>query len=138
VAAGPALRPGQVVVMDNFGAHRPKRVRELVEARGCELLYLPPYSPDLNPIAEAFSKVKRIFRKLGARTKEALIEATGRALEAVSARDVRGLFVPCGYRPSAAAMKGAVRTIGLLSLKSTNYRYEQGPDQLNGHLGSRR
>ena len=51
-----ALHPGQVVVMDNLGAHRPKRVRELIEARGCELIYLPSYSPDLNPIEEAFSK----------------------------------------------------------------------------------
>jgi transposase len=97
----PALRPGQVVVMDNLGAHRPKRVRELIERRGCELLYLPPYSPDLNPIEEAFSKVKHILRKIRARTKEALIEAMGRALEAVSARDAGGFFVHCGYRTPA-------------------------------------
>jgi len=58
----PALRPGQIVVMDNLGAHRPKRIRELIESRGCELLYLPPYSPDLNPIEEAFSKGKHILR----------------------------------------------------------------------------
>ena len=94
----PALRPGQVVVMDNLGAHRPKRVRELIERRGCELVYLPPYSPDLNPIEEAFSKVKRILRKIAVRTKEALIEAMGRALGAVSARDARGFFAHCGYR----------------------------------------
>ena len=71
----PSLRPGQVVVMDRLGAHRPRRVKELVEHRGCELLYLPSYSPDLNPIEEAFSKVKHIIRKIAARTKEALIEA---------------------------------------------------------------
>jgi transposase len=94
----PALRPGQIVVMDNLGAHRPKRVRELIEEMGCELLYLPPYSPDLNPIEEALSKVKHILRKIGARTKEALIEAIGGALAAVSAQDVRGFFVHCGYR----------------------------------------
>src|SRR5687768_9983027 len=97
----PALHPGQVVVMDNLGAHRPKRVRELIEARGCELIYLPPYSPDLNPIEEALSKIKHLLRKIGARTKEALIEAMGRALAAVSARDVRGFFVNCGYRAPA-------------------------------------
>jgi transposase len=97
----PALRPGQVVVMDNLGAHRPKRVRELIEARGCELLYLPPYSPDLNPIEQAFSKLKHILRKIGARGKEALIEAMGRALGAVSAQDVRGFFAHCGYRTPA-------------------------------------
>jgi len=97
----PTLRPGQVVVRDNLGAHRPQRVRELIEARGCELLYLPPYSPDLTPIEEAFSKVKHILRKIGARGKEALIEAMGRALEAVSAQDVLGFFAHCGYRTLA-------------------------------------
>jgi transposase len=97
----PALRPGQVVVMDNLGAHQPKRVRELIEARGCELLYLPAYSPDLNPIEEALSKIKHILRRIAARTKECLIEAMGRALAAVSARDVRGFFVHCGYRAPA-------------------------------------
>ncbi len=66
----PALHRGQVVVMDNLGAHRQERVRDLIEKRGCSLLYLPPYSPDLNPIEEAFSKMKHILRKIGARTKE--------------------------------------------------------------------
>jgi transposase len=94
----PALHPAQVVVMDNLGAHRPKRVRELIEARGCELIYLPSYSPDLNPIEEALSKVKHILRKVSARTKETLIEAMGRALGAVSAQDARGFFAHCGYR----------------------------------------
>jgi transposase len=97
----PTLKPGQVVVMDNLGAHRPKRVRELIEERGCELIYLPPYSPDLNPIEEAFAKVKHILRKIGARAKEALIEVMSRALGAVSAEDVRGFFDHCGYRPPA-------------------------------------
>jgi transposase len=97
----PALRPGQLVVMDNLGAHRPKRVRELIEDKGCELIYLPPYSPDFNPIEEAFSKVKRILRKIGARGKETLIEAMGRALGAVSIEDVRGFFAHCGYRVPA-------------------------------------
>lgn len=97
----PTLKPGQLVVMDNLGAHRPKRVREIIEASGCELIYLPPYSPDLNPIEEAFSKVKHIMRKIGARSKEALIEAMGRALGAVSSQDVRGFFAHCGYRVPA-------------------------------------
>jgi transposase len=97
----PALKPGQVVVMDNLGAHRPKKVRELIEGEGCELLYLPPYSPDLNPIEEAFSKVKHILRKIGPRTKEALVEAMGRALGAVSAQDTGSYFAHCGYRPLA-------------------------------------
>jgi transposase len=98
----PALKPRQIVVMDNLGAHWPKRVTELIEERGCELIYLPPYSsPDLNPIEEAFSKVKLILRKIGARGKEALIEAMGRALGAVSIEDVRGFFAHCGYRTLA-------------------------------------
>ncbi len=97
----PALRCGEVVVMDNLGAHRPKRIRQLIEARGCELLYLPSYSPDLNPIEEALSKIKHILRKIAARTKELLIEAIDRAMAAVSAHDVRGFFVHCGYRAPA-------------------------------------
>jgi transposase len=97
----PALREGQVVVMDNLGAHRPKRVRELIEQRGCQLIYLPPYSPEFNPIEEAFAKVKHILRKIGARTKDDLIEAIGCALAAVSAEDVRGFFTHCGYRAPA-------------------------------------
>jgi len=94
----PELEPGQVVVMDNLGAHRPERVRQLIEGRGCELIYLPPYSPDLNPIEEAFAKIKHILRKMCARAKEALIEAMGRALGAVDTEDVRGFFAHCGYR----------------------------------------
>ena len=94
----PELRPGQVVVMDNLSAHRGSRIRELIEGQGCELMYLPPYSPDLNPIEEAFSKVKGILRRAEARTREALIEAMGGALSAVSARDARGYFAHRGYK----------------------------------------
>jgi transposase len=94
----PALRPGQVVVMDNLGAHKGERVRELIEGRGCELLYLPPYSPDLNPIEEAFAKVKALLRQAGARTREALVEVIGQALDAVTSWDARGFFGHCGYR----------------------------------------
>lgn len=94
----PSLREGQMVVMDNLGAHRPKRVRELIEERGCELLYLPSYSPDFNPIEEAFAKVKNLLRKASARTKEALVEAIATSLEAVSEADARGYFEHAGYR----------------------------------------
>lgn len=94
----PSLRPGQVVVMDNLSAHKGGRVREIVERRGCELLYLPPYSPDLNPIEQAFSKVKGLLRRAEARSRTALIDAMGRALDAVSAQDARGFFAHCGYR----------------------------------------
>src|SRR3712207_3753819 len=97
----PKLLPAQIVVMDNLSSHKGSRVRELVEARGCELLYLPPYSPDLNPIEEAFSKLKALLRRVGARTREALIEAMGQALDAVTANDARGFFEHGGSRPSA-------------------------------------
>jgi transposase len=72
----PSLRKGQVVVMDNLSAHKAQRIRELIEEWGCELLYLPPYSPDLNPIEEAFSKIKNLIRKAEARSREALLEVT--------------------------------------------------------------
>jgi transposase len=94
----PTLRAGQVLVMDNLSVHKGERVRELIEHRGCELLYLPPYSPDLNPIEEAFGKIKGLLRKAEARTREALVEAMGRALSAVSKHDARGFFEHCGYR----------------------------------------
>ena len=97
----PALSPGQKVVMDNLSSHKGSRIRELIDARGCELLYLPPYSPDFNPIEEAFSKVKGLLRRAEARTREALLEAMGRALDAVSASDARGFFEHRGYRPLA-------------------------------------
>ena len=100
-ALAPALRARQVVIMDNLPAHKPARVRELIEERGCELIYLPAYSPDLNPIEEAFSKVKDMLRRAGARTKEALLEVLGEALSAVSSRDARGYFEHAGYRPQA-------------------------------------
>jgi transposase len=94
----PTLRAGQVLVMDNLSVHKGERVRELIEHRGCQLLYLPPYSPDLNPIEEAFGKIKALLRKAEARTREALVEAMGRALSAVSKHDARGFFEHCGYR----------------------------------------
>jgi transposase len=100
-ALAPSLRPGQVVVMDNLSSHKGLRGRELIEARGCALLYLPPYSPDLNPIEEAFAKLKASLRGAGARTHEALVEAMGRALEAVTGSDTGGFFEHCGYRKTA-------------------------------------
>ena len=94
----PSLRGGQIVVLDNLGAHKSERVRELIEGRGCQLLFLPPYSADFNPIEEAFSKIKGAFlRKAQARTREVLIEALGVAISAVTARDARGFFEHGGY-----------------------------------------
>ncbi len=94
----PTLRWGQVVVTDNLSAHKGERVRQLIEERGCELIYLPSYSPDFNPIEEAFSKIKGLVRKAQARTKEALLEAIGSALSAVTTEDARAFFEHCGYR----------------------------------------
>ena len=94
----PSLQAGQVVVMDNLSAHKGSKVRELIESRGCELIYLPPYSPDFNPIEEAFAKLKALLRKAEARSREVLIEAMGWALEALTARDARNFFEHRGYR----------------------------------------
>lgn len=96
----PSLKEGQIVVMDNLSAHKPKRIKELIEQRGCELVYLPSYSPDYNPIEEAFAKIKNLLRKAAARSKEALIEAMAAALSAISAEDIRGYFQHAGYRPA--------------------------------------
>ena len=93
----PTLRRGQIMVMDNLQVHKIKRVRDLVEGAGAEVLFLPPYSPDFSPIEEAFSKVKGILRRIGARTREALLEATSEALDAVSRTDAVGWFGHCGY-----------------------------------------
>jgi transposase len=95
----PSLRAGQLVVIDNLSAHKGARVRQLVEEQGCELVYLPPYSsPDLSPIEEAFSKIKGILRKAQARSREALVEGMGRALDAITPWEVKGFFEHCGYR----------------------------------------
>jgi transposase len=94
----PRLEAGQIVLMDNLSVHRSSRwVREIIEERGCQLWLLPSYSPDLNPIEEAFSKVKNLLRKAKARTLQKLFEATAEALCAVSAGDARGYFEYCGY-----------------------------------------
>jgi hypothetical protein len=109
----PTLRVGQVVV-DNLSAHKGQRIRKLIEQRGCELLYLPPYSSDLNPIEEAFSKIKRLLRAIGARTKVALVEAIGKALDGVGAWDAKGFFTHCGYCiAGATTIKDAVMCEGM-------------------------
>ena len=94
----PMLERGRIVVMDNLSVHKSRRVERLVEEAWCELLFLPPYSPDMNPIEEAFSKLKAVLRKAGARTREALVEATGRALDTITPQDIRGFYAGCGYR----------------------------------------
>jgi transposase len=93
----PTLERGQVVVMDNLSAHKGERVRELIEGKGCELLYLPPYSPDFNPIEQAFSKLKSYLREACARSQQRLMEVIGQALIVLSASDAEDFFEHYGY-----------------------------------------
>jgi transposase len=93
----PTLKAGDVVVLDNLSAHKNKAIRGLIESVGAELWYLPPYSPDLNPIEKMWSKIKAILRTLKARTEESLINAIAKALEAVTDNDAKGWFESCGY-----------------------------------------
>jgi len=93
----PTLRPGDVVVMDNLTAHKRPQVKELIEAAGASVLYLPPYSPDYNPIEMIWSKVKRLLRSIAARTVDSLHDAFGVAFTAVTTADIRGCFRHCGY-----------------------------------------
>jgi transposase len=94
----PALRPGDIVVMDNLNAHKDPEVIATIELAGASVWHLPPYSPDFNPIEQMWSKVKSILRSLKARTAEALLDAIGVALRAVTAADAHGWFAHCGYR----------------------------------------
>ena len=93
----PVLRPGQAVVMDNLAPHKAARVRELIERAGCRLLFLPPYSPDLNPIEPAWAKLKALLRGLGARTLGGLEAALTTLVDAITAADAAGFFRNCGY-----------------------------------------
>ena len=93
----PALRPGQVVIMDNLSSHKAPGIVEAIEAVGCRVLYLPPYSPDLNPIENAFSKIKSRLRTLAARTIETLGQAIADALATITASDALGYFRNAGY-----------------------------------------
>ena len=89
------------MVLDNLSVHKADRIRQALAARGCQLLFLPPYSPDFTPIEQAFSKIKAILRGLGARTKEALQEAVRLAIEAITRHDARGLVRPRWVRSAS-------------------------------------
>jgi transposase len=95
----PSLRAGDVVVMDNLPAHKVSGVREMIEATGAQLLYLPPYSPDFNPIEQAFAKLKAFLRKAAARTLEALEAAIADALDAFAPPECANYFTASGYEP---------------------------------------
>jgi transposase len=98
----PALRPGQIVFLDNVNTHKDPRVRALIEAQGCSLWWLPRYSPDCTPIELAFAKIKTLLRTAMARTPEALEAAIAEALEAITASDAQGWFKHCGHELSCA------------------------------------
>lgn len=93
----PRLRPGQTVVLDNLSVHKSEEIRTLIEEAGCQLRFLPAYSPDLPPIEPAFAKVKQALRRAEARTFHDLVAAIGPALDAVTEPDAHGFFAHCGY-----------------------------------------
>lgn len=93
----PTLAPGTVIILDNLSVHKRADIRALFDAAGCDLIFLPPYSPDFNPIELVFSKLKTRLRRLAARTQEALDEAIAEALTTVTAQDAANCFRHCGY-----------------------------------------
>ena len=97
----PILCPGDVVLWDNLSVHKAETVRAKITATGADVVFLPSYSPDLNPIELAFSKIKAILRRIGARTQEALDAAIAQALEAITPQDAQGYFRHCGYPTTA-------------------------------------
>jgi transposase len=98
-ALAPGLLPGDVVVMDNLGSHKGRRVRDLIEARGAKLMFLPPYSPDFNPIEMAFAKIKALLRKAAERTVADLWNRIGAILDLVTPDEARAYFRAAGYDP---------------------------------------
>jgi transposase len=96
-AVAPTLQPGQIVILDNLGAHRPSEVAAIITERGARLLYLPGYSPDFNPIELAFGKLKASLRQAQARTREALEDAIGTAIATITGADSAAFFAHCGY-----------------------------------------
>jgi len=109
----PTLQPGQIVGLDNLRQHKSDRVREFIEARGASIWFLPTYSPDLNPIEEAFSKVKTLLRSAEARTDETLVAAIWAALAAVTPADVRGYFAHAGYGRPKRHLRPRIRPTGV-------------------------
>jgi transposase len=94
----PALRPGQFVLLDNLVAHKTTAIVALIEARGASVLYLPPYSPDFNPIEPGFAKVKARLRRVGPRTQEDLDRAIAKTIDCLTLDDACGFMCHCGYR----------------------------------------
>ena len=99
----PTLQPGQIVILDNLSVHQSAVIRQAIEDCGCQLVFLPAYSPDLTPIEQAFSKLKAILRRLAARTREVLLDALATALAAITPEDAYGWFRHAGYTSLAQA-----------------------------------
>lgn len=95
----PALRPGDIVVMDNLPAHKPTAVRQAIEKVGAELRFLPPYSPDFNPIEMAFAKFKAFLKRIAARTVDGLWDAIAQAVDSFTPNECRNFFTATGYEP---------------------------------------
>jgi transposase len=93
----PQMRPGDVVILDNLSSHKRSSIRKLIEDAGATLLFLPPYSPDLNPIEMIFSKIKQLLRSMACRTREALWNAMQSVIDRVTASDASNCFTHCGY-----------------------------------------
>ena len=93
----PELKPGDIVIMDNLSSHKGPRVRRMIEAAGASLLYLPPYSPDFNPIENAFAKLKALLRKAAERTIDGLWNAIGRIIDCFTPAECRNYFIAAGY-----------------------------------------
>jgi len=97
-ALAPTLRPGDLVIMDNLGSHKGKAVRRAIRSAGAKLVFLPKYSPDLNPIEQVFAKLKHLLRKAAARTVEALVAAIGELLGTYTAQECANCFANAGYQ----------------------------------------
>jgi len=95
----PSLHPGDIVILDNLPAHRIKGIKAAIEAAGATLIYLPPYSPDFNPIEQAFAKLKALLRKAAARTIDDLWDAIAEALKLFTSTECKNYFLNCGYDP---------------------------------------
>ena len=108
----PTLQPGQIVGLDNLRQHKSAHVRDLIEACGASIWFLPTYSPDFNPIEEAFSKVKTLLRSAAARTHEALVAAIWAALAAVTPADAHGYFAHAGYGRAKRRQRPRIRHTG--------------------------
>jgi transposase len=99
----PTLQPGQIVILDNLSVHKTDAIQHVIADCGCQLVFLPAYSPDLTPIEQAFSKLKAILRRLAARTREALLDALATAIDTITPEDARAWFRHAGYTSLAQA-----------------------------------